>query len=325
MRLSLKPALLAAVLLMAPVAEAQDASSPADDDSVTTVAPLTAEGRNTRDVIQAFVNDVSVDHERNGQVARFDNRVCPGVVNLRADQAQVLIDRIAMAALRMGLSVGDPGCEANVLVIITEDSDRLAVAMMEQYPQVFAFHVDEMERKHELLADFSRSGRPVRWWHLVSEEAVSPAPWFGVPYGAGAGAYGQSVHGGGDSRLRNTVQTDIFRVIMIVDTRLVGPIRLETLGDYLGMNALARLSPDAETGHFDTILNLFNDTPGVAPPVAMTAWDLAYMDALYTVRNDARSGRQQRHSIAWYMDRQFRENSEEAPTEPPEGSAEPED
>lgn len=278
-------------------AAAQDA-----DDNVTVVAPVTVQGERTRDAIAAFVGDISATHERDGQIARFNRRICPGVINLRPDYAQVLIDRVAQAAFMVGLNVGRPGCESNILIIVTDDSDTLVPTMMEQYGRVFERHVEYQERKHELLAEFARPGRPVRWWHLTDQ----------VP------------EGDGGSRLRAAIRTDIFRVLVVVDTELVGPISLEALGDYIAMTALARVSPDADTTRFDTVLNLFADTEaGLVRPVGMTEWDRAYLQGLYAAQGNWRQTSLQEAGISWYMNRRLEEEqAAEAPE--PEGEPEPE-
>ena len=54
---------------------------------------------------------------------------------------------------------------------------------------------------------------------------------------------------------------------------------LQQLGDYVAMVAMAQVDPDADTGRFDTILNLFND-PATAP-TGLTGWDRAYLEGLY--------------------------------------------
>lgn len=302
----LKPLLLAAALAMAPTAVfAQEAGGQVPTgDEVTDLAPLVVEGQRVQDAISDFVGNVSATHERDGQIARFDGRICPGVINLRPDHAQVLIDRVARAVYMAGLNVGRPGCEANVLIIVTDHSDILVPAMMEDYGRVFERHVEYQERKHELLAEFARPGRPVRWWHMTDEVS----------------------EGDGGSRLRAAVQTEIFRVLVVVDTRLVGPVTLEALGDYIAMTALARVSPDADTSRFDTVLNLFADRgPGEVAPAGLTEWDRAYLQGLYSAQANWRDTELQAAGISWYMNRRLQENESETETPPAEPQREPRD
>lgn len=270
--------------LTEPSAAAQEA-----DDQVTEVAPVVIQGGELREVIGGFVSGVSAVHERNGQLARFHQSVCPGVMNLSSEHAQIIIDRIARVVDSVGLRAGRPGCEANVLVIFTEDSDRLAAGMVEEFGRTFDGHVAFFERGNDLLAEFQRPGRPVRWWHMA-EKARVPG-------------------GDANSRLRAAYHTELFRVLIVVDTRRIGPVNVGALGDYLAMNALARLSPDWDTVGHDTILNLFQ-LEGAARPSGMSIWDQAYLEALYSVRSDVVSGAMQENHVAYEMTRRFRREEE---------------
>ena len=252
----------------------------------TDLGTITVDGRSERSVIDDFVADITALHERNGQVATFDERICPAVINLPAAQAQVINDRIARAALIAGLQVGRPGCEGNVLVIFTNDSDRLVPAMMSRYGRVFRWHVSDQEQGRRLLDEFARPGRTVRWWHLTERDTLG--------------------HDGG-SRLRAAYETDIYRTILVVDIQRVGRVNLTALGDYLGMTALTRMSPDADLAGLDSVLNIF--TPGQTPdgraPASMTEWDQAYLEAVYAARGDTRSQFLAQHDIAQRMERRI--------------------
>ena len=270
--------------LSAPAAFAQTPEELPEADLGTIT--VTSDGRSERTVIDDFVADITAIHERNGQVATFDERICPAVINLPPAQAQIINDRIARAALIAGLQVGRPGCEGNVLVIFTEDSDRLVPAMVSRYGRVFRWHVSDQERGRQLLDEFSREGRTVRWWHLTERDTLG--------------------HDGG-SRLRAAYETDIYRVIQVVDIRRAGRVNLTALGDYLAMTALTRMSPDADLHNLDSVLNLF--TPGETPegqaPTAMTDWDQAYLEAVYAARGDTRSQFLAQHDIAQRMERRI--------------------
>lgn len=256
---------------------------------ITDLDPIVVDGtRRLSDIVGSFVGDISTVHERNGQIARFDGRICAGVIGLPAAQAQVVNDRVARAALLVGLQVGRPGCHPNVVVVITDDSDKLAADLVARHKLTFQYHVAYQERGPELLAEFQRPGRAVRWWHLTERDEMG--------------------HDGG-SRLRAAYETDIFRAIILVDTRRTGPVTLEALGDYVAMTALARLSPDADLAGLDTVLSLF-DTPSAQRPLSMTGWDEAYLKAVYSGDADTRSQWLQQRDIANRMLRGVRSRNE---------------
>lgn len=282
-----------AMMAVAPVASAQDVppTDSAVEGPVSEIEDITVDGRRIGEVVRDFVAGVSAVHERDGQVARFDRRICPGTVNLPREAAQVINDRIARAALIAGLNVSGPGCTPNVLVIATDDSDRLAPRLMRENRRQFAYHVSFQERGPDLLAEFSRPGRIVRWWHLTELDQVG--------------------HDAG-SRLRAAHETDIFGAIIVLDTKRTGPVTLNAVGDYLALTALARLSPDADLAGLDTVLNLFSLEPSARPP-AMTAWDEAYLEALYSARGDSIVSRFQFRDIADRMLRRYERRTAEVP------------
>lgn len=263
---------------------------------VTELDEITVDGRGIEEVVRDFVAGVSTVHERNGQVARFDGRICPGTINLPVEAAQIINDRIARAALIAGLSVAGPGCTPNVLVIATDDSDRLAPQLMQENRREFAYHVSFQERGPDLLAEFARPGRTVRWWHLTELD--------------------QFGHEGG-SRLRAAHETDIFGAMIVLDTQRMGPVTLNALGDYVALTALARLSPDADLEGLNTVLNLFSQPPS-SRPAAMTDWDEAYLQAVYSARGDAIVSRFQLRDIADRMLRRYEQNQ---PAATPEAAA----
>lgn len=268
-------------------------SSPAiaqNDTEPTQLPPVEVTAQNVSEVVRAFVADVSEVHERGGQIARFDTRICPGVVNLPADISQTLNDRIASAAHIAGRAVGGPGCVPNVLVIFTDDSDRLANELADAHPSVFAFYVSLNQNAESALTAFRAPGETVRVWYMARETTgIEQAFRIGRPRGtftvrAPIGLYPNS------GRLSAAHETVITRSLIIVDTSRLGPINPQALGDYLAMMSLARIDTRASTAHLDTILNLFSDPDGARPP-GLSSWDKAYLQSLYSARaNSASTG-----------------------------------
>jgi hypothetical protein len=233
------------------------------------------------------------------QLARWDREICTSVAGLPARQGQFLADRIAQRALALGLQPGEPGCQGNVAVFVTNDSDAVARQLFEQDQSLFAYlgggGLVTMGRA--AFDEFLSSQRPVRWWHVA--ETV--------------GADGLSLHGdaaqGGFSnapmarsqgtRLRNETRQDFARVIIIVDARRVGAANLAALGDYIAMVALAQIDPSADTSAFPTVLNLF--TAPANAVTGMSDWDVAYLDGLYNATRSAVSAQQQQREITRRM------------------------
>lgn len=271
-----------AIVLSSP-ATAQEGSEP------TQLPPVEVTAQRLNEVVRAFVADVSEVHERGGQIARFDTRICPGVVNLPADIAQTLNDRIASAAHVAGRAVGGPGCVPNVLVIFTDDSDRLANELADAHPSAFSFYVNLNQNAESALTAFRAPGETVRVWYMARETTgIEQAFRIGRPRGTFAirapiGLYPNS------GRLSAAHETVITRSLIIVDTSRLGPVNPHALGDYLAMISLARIDIHTSTAHLDTILNLLSDPD--ARPEGLSSWDKAYLQSLYSARaNSASTG-----------------------------------
>lgn len=299
----MKPIVLAAAAVFLIGASPQVAHSQSDQPAVVDLPDIEVSAQATRAAIRSFVGQVTSSGDSNGQTARFERRICPGVVNIGRSHAQVINDRIAAVALLVDLPVGAPGCDPNVLVIFTDRSDVLAQRLVADHPRTFVQQTDGLDQGRRRLEDFLRPGSVVRWWQLTEEDGgVQDITDLERPHAMG----GLS----GDSRLRAAYRTDLFRTILIVDLPRANPVALEALGDYLAFRALAETAYDADTSSNATILNLFAQ-PRDQAPSGLTEWDVAYLKALYSARNYATGGLQ-RGDVAGRMARALR--ASDAPT-----------
>jgi hypothetical protein len=258
-----------------------------------------------REMVREFVGEVSEAGQLD-QLGRWDRSICPGVVGMRQHYAQVLIDRIAQIAFRVGLEVGEPGCSPNVLIYVTEHSDVLARELVTQHGALVSRrHTHGNTRGRDALQDFANTPRTVRWWHVTRTHSGDG---FAVDQG-------ESVRVREASRLRRGTREDFDRVLIIVDARRIHGYRFGAVADYVAMAALAQTDPDSNTSGFETILNLFDDQ-AESRPLTISDWDLAYLDGLYHMTRDANDDGRQRADIARRMRRQV-----DAP--PPAAAAEP--
>ena len=275
--------LMAALLVTSPQALPQRA--PVADPSV--VAPvdldeILVQGRSLRNTTQTFVREVGAP-ARNRGLARWRNGLCAGVVNMRTETAQYLVDRVSDVARDVGLNAGAPGCSPNVLVIVTPDAKAFTSTLVASHPRVFVVGAPGMDRGRSQLALFENSERPVRWWHVsapvdpASGEIAVRLP--GNCTGSCSSTFDYApLLKVMSSRLLSHTDDDLKRVFIIVDIDKVADVTLEQLGDYIAMVALAQVNPDADTGRYSTILNLF-ENPGDTP--GLTLWDRTYLKGLY--------------------------------------------
>lgn len=94
----------------------------------------------------------------------------------------------------------------------------------------------------------------------------------------------------GASRLQAKTSEKLNRVVIIVDTRQMKGVTYKALAAYLSLVALAQLEPQAEPGSLPSVLALFRDRDaGAEPAHDLTAWDRAYLRALYSGPRGARN------------------------------------
>lgn len=264
------------------LAFAQDAQTPP-----TEVEGVTITGGRLEEVVRSFVAEVAAA-PRDRNLARWDRRICIGVVNMDARYAQALVDQVSAVSLAVGLDIGEPGCRANVLILADSNGDALATRLVDDSPLVFRPDLGGTNLGRAALAHFQSSGAPVRWWHVTRTVSSDTGE---IAQG------GATIQVRGASRLRRNVREDMDHVIIILDTSRIGALNFASLADYVAMVALAQVDAEADTAEFPTILNLFSTTP-VDPGARMTQWDLDYLRALYDMDGDATNPDRQQREIA---------------------------
>lgn len=259
------------------------------------------------DRVETFVDNITASPVNRGP-ARWHDDVCVGVVNLRPDVAQIIIDRVSTIAENAGLAAGEPGCSPNVLIVAAEDSQAMARGLVERSPQAFRPGYSGGARSSEQLEAFMDSTRPVRWWHVS------------IPVGRETGEIAVRIPGypppnirGANSRIQTATRNDLLRAFIIIDLDQAAGVSFQQLGDYVGMVAMAQIDPDTGTDAYDTVLNLFE--PGHVVD-GITDWDMSYLSALYGAELNRANADHQAGEIASTMVRDRRNQQEETPTEP---------
>jgi hypothetical protein len=231
------------------------------------------------------------------------------VIGLQTRYAQFINDRLAQRAEAVGLDVGEPGCRANILIVVSNNPDTVARDLYDHHKTLLGYY---QQRGHgtlgrrALLQDFVNSIAPVRWWHvsrtITRDGDVIDEPADGRDaQGMGDPTRGAPVVtlGSGSTRISRTTHQDFGVAFIIVDARKLHGVGFEALADYIAMVTLAQLDPRADVSTYPTILNLFAHRDPT--PAAMTDWDAAYLQGLYGATQDARNAQQQEGQIAHSM------------------------
>ncbi|RZJ06334.1 MAG: hypothetical protein EON89_00570 [Brevundimonas sp.] len=283
--------ILAAAALMASAQvppEQQASSAPPQEPGATQLEDVTVTGRTLDQLVGKFVEEVAEPNRGRG-LARWRDGVCVGVANLRPDTAQYIVDRVSTVAEDVGLRPGRPGCAPNVLIVATDDSSALARGMVSARPVSFRMGGGGMDRGSSALKDFQEADRPIRWWQVS------------MPVDADSGVRATRIPGDCDprtcnnasgsvlgfapiipvfaaSRLHTQIVDNIFRTVVIIDMDDVAGLTALQVADYIAMVSLAQIDPDADTGAYASILNVFEEGSDIP---TLTGWDKAYLAGLY--------------------------------------------
>jgi len=275
-------------------------SSPAADQSPVQLDDIEVTGRTLDSLIRSFVNEVAAPNDNRG-LARWEDRICVGVANLRLEPAQYIVDRVSTVAEDIGLQPGRPGCAPNVIIVATDDPARLAADLARDQQRALRPGGSGMDRGGAALRRFVASEEPVRWWQVsmpVDSETGERATRIPGECRNSCGSaldYAPIIFVDSPSRLNTQIVDNIFRTVIILDVDQVSQISAQQLADYVAMVTLAQIDPEADTSRYASILNVF-DAPDTT--AGLTDWDKAYLEGLYDAERSRRNLRSGRNEIA---------------------------
>lgn len=277
------------------------ATAQSDSDPVT-LEGIDVVGRPLNDLIRGFVSEVA--QPNNGRnLARWDSKICVGVINLQRETAEFLADRISTVAVDLGLEVGDAGCAPNVMIVATGDGTEMARTLAREQGRGLRPGGAGMTRGGNAFEDFQTNDRAVRWWQVSmpmdsagnSRATRLPGDCFGSCVGDGSAAeFAPQIDVFAASRLSTQIVDNIFRTLVIVDVDDVAGLTVLQLADYIAMVTLAQVDPDAEIDGYASILNVL-DNPAAAD--SLTNWDLAYLEGLYAAERSSTNVRANRAEV----------------------------
>lgn len=271
-----------------------------DELPTTTIDDVVIVGDALEELAEEFVNSLAAPARERG-LARWEGEVCLGVVNFRGEMAHQLIDHISDVAREVGVELGEPGCEPNVLVVGTADGRALATELVGRRRQEFRYGYTRSNRGARALEVFQTSDAPVRWWHIsllyntLTGGVAIRLPGQGY---ADVPTTGRCLQRLGGMMRCNDVTDRLVRSVIIVDVEALPQITFVQLADYLSVLALAQVEPESDFSAFDTVLNVI-DAPTSA--AGLTEWDMNYLRALYSGRSERIDPEEQAAALAERM------------------------
>jgi hypothetical protein len=286
--------LVLALSLTSPLA-AQDAQ-PTDRQIVVTGE---REPATEAEVTEQARNISIVGSPIDNPLARFEDRVCPGVLGLREDAAEYINQRIRYNAEQFDLRIApdDGTCEPNLIVAFIDDAQNALVDLARQNGYMLAGL--SVTARGELL----EAGGAARVWANTLTRTRDGMPVPSARDGAGAPERQGSVSAGTDgagnpvmtqygmglppvaatwsahSKIFFPTREDIVSVMILFDRAAVRGKSLMQLADYATMRGLALTRETSGEPEAPTILSLFD---GDGPkPDRLTDFDLGYLGSLY--------------------------------------------
>lgn len=225
-------------------------------------------------------------------MVRWHSPVCPLVAGWPQTEGQAIFDRLSRVVASVGVPLGKVGCRPNFYVVGTTQPDALLKAWAHHDVNLFGGGFGS----HKFLA----TPRPIRVWYnatLTDPDGI-PATSLGVgDTSVFAGVPTFAAHGDISPRFAFSVVPGLGSVISVIDLTRMEGLDVNQVADYVVMAGLTEVNFDANFGDAPTILRLFSaDTD--ARPKSLSAWDTAFLKALYQT---SQSDRHQRVEIAKQM------------------------
>ena len=257
---------LAALIGVPAIAQEQQAADPSIVVTEDRTPPTGSEvNRQARDVSEV-TSDV-----RDRPLARIEDRLCPGVIGLKVDAAQLMIDRIRWNADRFDLRQGnDANCTPNLIIAFVDNGKEEIAGLFERQPWLFDT-LTKVERER-LLAEEG----PVRVWTTAQMRTRD-----GMPIARRENLTDPPVVAMwmAHSKIYLTIREDITQVVVLFDKAGVRGKTVIQLADYATMRSFARTRNTDGDAQLDTILALFD--PNNEPPGGLTEFDQAYLRSVY--------------------------------------------
>jgi hypothetical protein len=275
---------------------AQPSPPPADEESVLVEGQRTNIARLVADTI----NDAGVE-----ALARFEDKVCPGVVGMAGAQATRMVEMIRANIAVLGAKLAEPGCTANATVILVDQPVEFVKKFAKTQPGFFTMTPRE-------FAQFTDRPRAVASWHVTETRDRDGQDLDGAKQlsdrkkklantqaAMSVGINATVVRQSAATRLYTNTREDMAFGFAVIDRQKLPGKTLRQLADLATLHLMIDVKQDAGTSNRASILSLFEDRPaGAAPPAAMSPFDQAMVRGLYGPSENNRSAAQQFSQIA---------------------------
>lgn len=261
-----------AAALIAVSAIAAAAPAAAQDDGN---APIIVTGqKDLEKQIQNFIGALTPAPPR-GQIARFENEICPRALGFTDEQRDVVQDRIKLVAAHAGLKVGAADCRINMLIIATPDKASFLKGLGRDHGFLFGNRTPSEVR--QILAQPGSAAA----WQVEGQLDADGSPVMleqGMPVNRTMRR---------PSRITAATRPYVAGAVVVLDSAALGGLTTTQVADYALMRAFAKVDVQKlDAGSPPTILRALDAPADEEVPVTLTQWDLAFLKGLYSGTNN---------------------------------------
>jgi beta-lactamase regulating signal transducer with metallopeptidase domain len=217
------------------------------------------------------------------QVSRWHAPLCVQTVGLKPGYNAFVTQRLKEVATEIGAPTArNEPCDVNVSVIFTEHPQALLDQIRAERPELLGPHYPALRKQ---LATVSH---PVQAWYATGTRD-SRGRWSIDSYDG----YGETIEGGPPvyytlgSHLRSGLKSEFASVVIVADIAKVGSWEIGTIADYVAMLTFARAKTYDRCQAVPSVANVLTECSDGVGAASLSAFDMAYLKALYTSTSDA--------------------------------------
>jgi hypothetical protein len=278
---------------------------------------VTAPGLVPDAILHDFIKSYTASSPASGKVARWRTGVCPIAAGLPPAASKLITDRVRQVAAQVGAPAGAAEtCKPNIDIVFTFNPQVLLDGVRAKTPILLGYH------DHSQAGKLATVMHPVQAWYTTQTVDLHGGPHvddklnnqggfrmvgsFGPKYGNVYFSEGHVEHVSG-SHLEESVSSELYHVIIIVDLPKVNGHTIGALADHVAMLSLAQTQAFGLCQPVASITNLVSTPCDAALKTnQITANDLAYLRGLYGI-DPYGSFAQQRDGIASRMKKETQE------------------
>jgi len=219
---------------------------------------------------------------RIGQLARWEDPVCPVTIGLTPEQNQLVSYRVGQVADLAGLPPPRRRrCDANVEIVFTTEPQKLLDAVADKRNDYLGFHYASQR------AELAKVTQPIQAWYLTATRgSISAGP--GADTGGGPGGpeldvgLGSTPGGCPGNHFSECLKSQFVNVLIVVDGNRINDLKIGPVADYVALLALSQARVQAVCESLPSVLDIMAPSCGERPPPdGLTKGDLAFLRGLY--------------------------------------------